>query len=53
MTPSAAIRRRKMYTVLPPPEDFDAESVKCVTLSKLEGTKSVEDPSGKAAILFY
>ncbi|XP_019742833.1 glutamate-rich protein 1 isoform X2 [Hippocampus comes] len=45
MTPSAAIRRRKMYTVLPPPEDFDAESVKCVTLSKLESTKSGEGPS--------
>ncbi|XP_051942833.1 glutamate-rich protein 1 [Hippocampus zosterae] len=45
MTPSAAIRRRKMYTVLPPPEDFDADSVKCVTLSKLESTQGGEGPS--------
>ncbi|XP_077394480.1 uncharacterized protein erich1 [Festucalex cinctus] len=42
---STAIQSRRMYTVLPPPEGYDADSVKCVPLPQLESTNSRECPS--------
>ncbi|XP_037097931.1 glutamate-rich protein 1 isoform X2 [Syngnathus acus] len=42
---SAVVPSRRIYTVLPPPEDYDATSVKCVTLQQLETINSEEVPS--------
>ncbi|XP_077407791.1 uncharacterized protein erich1 [Vanacampus margaritifer] len=43
---STAIQSRRMYTVLPPPEGYDADSVKCVPLPQLESINFGEGPSG-------
>ncbi|KAM9787193.1 uncharacterized protein erich1 isoform 2-T2 [Syngnathus typhle] len=44
ITPTV-VPSRRIYTVLPPPEDYDANSVKCVTLQQLETINSEEVPS--------
>ncbi|XP_061553233.1 glutamate-rich protein 1 [Phycodurus eques] len=48
MTSSAGIQTRRMYTVLPPPEDYGADSVKSVTQPELESINNVEGPSEHA-----
>ncbi|XP_077587261.1 uncharacterized protein erich1 isoform X2 [Stigmatopora nigra] len=45
LTPKAAVQNKRMYTVLPPPEDYFAQSMKNVTPPQLESKNSSEGPS--------
>ncbi|XP_061700202.1 glutamate-rich protein 1 [Syngnathoides biaculeatus] len=45
VTSSTGIQSRRIYTVLPPPEDYQADSVESVTLPELETINNVEGPS--------
>ncbi|KAM9842650.1 uncharacterized protein erich1 [Aulostomus maculatus] len=45
MTGSAANLGRRLYTVLPPPADYNADSVKSVTLFQQDNINSAEDPA--------
>ena len=52
-TQSAANPGRRMYTVLPPPADYKADSEKSVTLPQLESINSAEDPAGKTIVILH
>ncbi|XP_008275107.1 glutamate-rich protein 1 [Stegastes partitus] len=42
---NAAVAGRRMYTVLPPPADYNIHSEESVTLPQLESINSTEDPA--------
>lgn len=52
---NAASPRPRMYTVLPPPPDYNIHLDESVALPQLKSINSDKDPAGKTAIkfLFY
>ncbi|XP_057715616.1 glutamate-rich protein 1 isoform X2 [Corythoichthys intestinalis] len=45
LSPRTIIQSKRMYTVLPPPEDYDAHSVTYVTPNQLDGINCGDSPS--------
>lgn len=50
---SAATPGRRMYTVLPPPADYDIHSEESVSLQQLKSINSVEEPAGTSPIILH
>lgn len=53
MIKSAAGPFKRMYTVLPPPENYKTELLKSVPQTQLETTNSDKDPTGKTILNLF
>lgn len=52
-TQTTANSSRRMYTVLPPPADYQIQAEKSVTLPQVDRINSGEDPAGKSTIILH